>query len=79
MLTIARQSVLSALVAWGMCMNMQMKLWDLSAGSVVVLAGMLGGRAMLATNTGLAGMIVFNKVSEAVNSLAEAVAGVAKL
>ncbi|HIT70253.1 MAG TPA: ABC transporter permease [Candidatus Aphodomonas merdavium] len=69
MLTIARQSVLSALVAWGMCMNMQMKLWDLSAGSVVVLAGMLGGRAMLATNTGLAGMIVFTTLAAIVLAL----------
>lgn len=59
MMVIARQSVMSVLVAWGMCMNMQMKMWDMSAGSVVVLAGILGGRAMLATQTGLVGMIVF--------------------
>lgn len=70
MMVIARQSVMSVLVAWGMCMNMQMKMWDMSAGSVVVLAGILGGRAMQYTNTGLAGLIVFSTVAAIVLSLA---------
>lgn len=70
MMVIVRQSVMSVLVAWGMCMNMQMKMWDMSAGSVVVLAGILGGRAMLYTNTGLVGMIVFTIIASIVLSLA---------
>lgn len=69
MMVIARQSVMSVLVAWGMCMNMQMKMWDMSAGSVVVLAGILGGRAMQYTNTGLVGLIAFTVLASIVLSI----------
>lgn len=63
MMVIARQSVVSVLVAWGMCMNMQMKMWDMSAGAVVVLSGILGGRAMQYTDTGLVGLIAFTTLA----------------
>ncbi len=46
-----------------------MKLWDLSADSVVVLAGILGGRAMQYANTGLVGMIVLTTLAAIVLSL----------
>lgn len=62
MMVITRQSVVSVLIAWGICMNMQMKMWDMSAGAVVVLASILGGRAMQATNTGLVGLIILTTV-----------------
>ena len=69
MMVIARQSVVSVLIAWGICMNMQMKMWDMSAGAVVVLAGILGGRAMLATNTGLIGLVVLTTIISIILSL----------
>ena len=69
MMVIARQSVVSVLIAWGICMNMQMKMWDMSAGAVVVLAGILGGRAMLATNTGLIGLVVLTTIISIIISL----------
>lgn len=69
MMVIARQSVVSVLIAWGICMNMQMKMWDMSAGAVVVLAGILGGRAMLVTNTGLIGLVVLTTIISIILSL----------
>lgn len=50
MFAIFRQVVYPAVVAWAICNNQTMGVWDFTPGSVILLSGILGGT--LATNWG---------------------------
>ncbi|MCG8501811.1 MAG: ABC transporter permease [Firmicutes bacterium] len=59
MTLIARQAVISALLALGITCNMVMGMWDFSAGAVVVFAAIIGGNLAKATGLDLFGLILF--------------------
>ncbi|MCI8852153.1 MAG: hypothetical protein HFI32_01450 [Lachnospiraceae bacterium] len=69
MIMIVKQSLFPCLIAWGISFNMAMGMFDLSAGSVIVLSGILGGNLAAMTHTGAVGMIVFTILAACVLSL----------
>lgn len=56
MYAILRQLAYPAIVAWAICNNQTMGVWDFTPGSVVLLSGIVGGTAATAWNLGPWGM-----------------------
>lgn len=59
MYVLLKQCIFPCLIAWSISFVMQMGVFDLSPGTVIVLAGIIGGNIAQITGTGLAGMILF--------------------
>ena len=59
MYVLLKQCIFPCLIAWGISFVMQMGVFDLSPGAVIVLAGIIGGNLAQMTGTGFAGMILF--------------------
>ncbi|GFI11062.1 hypothetical protein IMSAGC007_03535 [Lachnospiraceae bacterium] len=69
MLAIARQTVLYTLVGWALMHNQIMGVWDFTPGAVVALSGIIAGRLMYATNTGVLGLVIFSVITATVLTL----------
>lgn len=66
MVTIARQAVAPILIALGITCNMNMGMWDFSAGAVVTFASILGGGLAKSTGLGIFGLIFFSVITAVV-------------
>ena len=58
-LTTLRQSVVPALICYGMVLNMTVGMVNFSGGAAVLVSGIIGGNLALMTGTGIPGMIIF--------------------
>jgi ribose transport system permease protein len=59
LLTTLRQSVVPALICWGIMLNMTVGMMNFSAGAVILTAGIIGGNLSLLTSTGVSGFVFF--------------------
>ncbi len=55
---VIRQSVYPVIIAWAICNNQTMGVWDFTPGSIVVLSGILGGQWAQSLNVGPWGMFL---------------------
>lgn len=60
LVSIARQTVQTVIIAYAIYNTMALGMWDFSAGANLLLAGIIGGQATLAAGTGLWGLILFS-------------------
>ncbi len=58
MFAILRQTVYPTLIAWAICNNMTMGVWDFTPGSVICLSGIIGGNLALKLNTNFLGLLL---------------------
>ena len=52
-----QQAIAPAILAWGVCFDFKVGLWDFSVGAVVLVAGILGGNLALIFQLGIIGVI----------------------
>lgn len=71
-MTTLRQSVVPALICWGIQLNMTVGMVNFSAGAVILTASIIGGNLMQMTGTGIPGLAFFTLI---VGILAGAVTG----
>ena len=53
------QAIPTAILSWGVCFEIKVNIWDFSVGSVVLLAGIIGGNLANQFGLGVVGVIVF--------------------
>ena len=58
MSAIFRQVAYPAIIAWAICNNQTMGVWDFTPGSIIVLSGIVGGNLAISLNLGVWGMVV---------------------
>lgn len=58
MFAILRQTVYPSLVAWAICNNMTMGVWDFTPGSVICLSGIIAGNIALMLETNFLGLML---------------------
>lgn len=58
MFAVLRQVAYPAIIAWAICNNQTMGVWDFTPGSIIVLSGIVGGNLAMNWNLGVWGMVV---------------------
>ncbi len=54
------QAIPPAILAWGVCFEIKVKIWDFSVGSVVLISGILAGQLANILNLGVAGIVILS-------------------
>ncbi|MHC1770594.1 MAG: ABC transporter permease [Flexilinea sp.] len=57
------QAIPTAILAWGVCFEIKVNIWDFSVGSVVLIAGIIGGNLANHFNLGVVGVIAICMVT----------------
>ena len=60
LLVLLVQAIPPAILAWGVCFEIKVKIWDFSVGSVVLISGILAGHLSNMLHLGLIGIVVLS-------------------
>ena len=62
LLVLIIQAIPPAILAWGVCFEIKVKIWDFSVGSVVLISGILAGQLANILHLGVLGIVVIAPV-----------------